>query len=299
MTHIILLDEDGRAIAMTDGGAGDLAKSLATGEPLLKSHVKGYTRSDGAYVAEHDDKRQAATPHFGAYHHKLAASSKEGDLDHETNQTAAAQMRAGDADGLKSTLRHADTDARDHILDHIHPDHWEGLGFRPLDHAASKAKFEKRFGEGEGAPGPDKAKPKRPAKVIAKKGAKDPGAGEGGDAPAVKTANPGMGFHGGAQGNYVRSKHGPDTSPFDLSEKEQRASEEHADKHFAAAAKGLVDKGHFKTAAEAGDFLDSRYGRHLADEQPDGAKAADVKWLPKAVERFKKEGGAPITGQRR
>lgn len=29
---------------------------------LLKAHVSGYTRSDGAFVQEHDDKRAAAAP---------------------------------------------------------------------------------------------------------------------------------------------------------------------------------------------------------------------------------------------
>jgi len=42
---------------------------VGLGLPLLvKSHVKGYTRSDGTAVAEHDDKRQKAAPAPGGEH---------------------------------------------------------------------------------------------------------------------------------------------------------------------------------------------------------------------------------------
>lgn len=33
---------------------------------MAKSHVAGYARKDGAFVTEHDDKRQAATPKTGS-----------------------------------------------------------------------------------------------------------------------------------------------------------------------------------------------------------------------------------------
>jgi hypothetical protein len=39
--------------------AGELLAS-GSGEDLVKSHVKGYTRKDGTFVQEHDDKRKAA-----------------------------------------------------------------------------------------------------------------------------------------------------------------------------------------------------------------------------------------------
>lgn len=35
---------------------------------LAKSHVEGYTRKDGTFVKEHDDKREAAKKPFGADH---------------------------------------------------------------------------------------------------------------------------------------------------------------------------------------------------------------------------------------
>lgn len=44
-----LIDESGQVLA-----------KCHTGNDLIKAHVKGYTRSDGTFVAEHDDNRQAA-----------------------------------------------------------------------------------------------------------------------------------------------------------------------------------------------------------------------------------------------
>ena len=45
---------------MIDESGAVLAK-CASGEDLIKAHVKGYTRSDGTFVAEHDDSRPAAS----------------------------------------------------------------------------------------------------------------------------------------------------------------------------------------------------------------------------------------------
>lgn len=57
-----------------EGACSAMAKSLQEqAQAMLKSHVTGYTRKDGAFVADHEDKRQAkdaATP-FGVHHSKL------------------------------------------------------------------------------------------------------------------------------------------------------------------------------------------------------------------------------------
>ncbi len=108
VSGFVMTDESGEVLAVSVGGAADLAKSLAAtkaapespaelveehkrlvdvlrspshaddleeakrqeaelaeyrdeaGEPMSKAHVKGYTRKDGTFVKEHDDKRQAA-----------------------------------------------------------------------------------------------------------------------------------------------------------------------------------------------------------------------------------------------
>lgn len=39
-----------------------MSKMLVVRPDLLKAHVKSYTRKDGTFVKEHDDKRQAAKP---------------------------------------------------------------------------------------------------------------------------------------------------------------------------------------------------------------------------------------------
>lgn len=133
---------------------------------LVKAQVKGYTRSDGTYVKPHTTRRAAAkqkptgpgrkpggsdsSSNVGHQADALRSSSSDGDMDHWDNQQAAELLEAGDYDGLKLHLRNLDTAARDHILDHIHPDHWENLGFKPLNKQASIKKYEEKFG---GSPG--------------------------------------------------------------------------------------------------------------------------------------------------
>jgi hypothetical protein len=136
----------------------ELASLSAQGQALLKSHVDTYTRKDGVTVQAHDDSRTAAQPKapgIGAHHASLAASSKPGSLDHETNQVAAGYMKSGDHQALKQHLQGSDTAARDHVLDHIHPDHWEGLGYKPLNKDRSVGEYNKTFG-GEAKPKVDK-----------------------------------------------------------------------------------------------------------------------------------------------
>ena len=137
------------SITKVNTQSSDLSDLATQSQDMLKSHVSGYTRKDGAFVADHDDKRVAASkpPAIGAQHAALAASSDAGDLDHETNQVAARHMKSGDHDALKQHLQGADTAARDHVLDHIHPDHWEGLGYKPLRKEQSVADYDKKFGD--------------------------------------------------------------------------------------------------------------------------------------------------------
>lgn len=127
-------------------GAPGASEALAE---LAKAQVQGYTRKDGTYVQQHQDSRQEArskTPHLGAHADALRRSTKPGDMDHATNQRAADLMESGEHDELKEHLQHSDTMARDHVLDHIHPDHWEKLGFKPLNKKKAVEKYEKKFG---------------------------------------------------------------------------------------------------------------------------------------------------------
>jgi hypothetical protein len=112
---------------------------------LIKAHVDQYTRSDGTVVQAHDDKRQAAAPALGTHANALRESSKPDHMDHWSNQVAAQHMAAGDHKALAGHLQSMDTAARDHVLEHIHPDHHEGLGFKTLNHARSVAGYEKKF----------------------------------------------------------------------------------------------------------------------------------------------------------
>lgn len=75
----------------------------------------------------------------------LRESSKPGDLDHSDNQFAADHMEKGDHKALAAHLKNLDTAARDHILDHVHPDHREGLGFQQLNMDRSKKQYAEKF----------------------------------------------------------------------------------------------------------------------------------------------------------
>jgi hypothetical protein len=137
MPKFLVTDESNKLIAVGPDGP-TLLKSFSAGwegRDLLKAEDK----------PEPVDKADARTPHFGAHHAELAASTEEGDDAHETAQECAGHMRAGDAEGLRASLRKAEPDARDHCLDHVHPDHWEKLGFRAIDKDGADAAFTKKF----------------------------------------------------------------------------------------------------------------------------------------------------------
>lgn len=280
---IVMVDEQGNELAKCDSGAD-----------LLKAHVKGYTRNDGVFVAEHDDKRQAAQPkpesggksklsaeavnkfsdshnlarkasdwthegvdavpaadvanfpeftHKEVYGHdnvsktspvatdfsnefkekghqgfvvrhpdgsrhvidtqgsgyarysapvkeevqpkqpsvsanvpplgkhaeavraegkKRGKEAEDGSLnkqDEEDFDYAADLMAAGDHEALASHLKHLDTEPRDKILDHVHPDHREKLGYEQINKQRSLDQFSKLDAE-LSKPKPRAKKPK-------------------------------------------------------------------------------------------------------------------------------------------
>lgn len=150
---------------------------------LAKAHVDTFTRKDGTVVQAHDTKVQAKapTPALGANHAALAKlaqqtkaeSRQEDDLadkDAWHYGQAAEEMKRGDHEALARRLNHAETDVRETISQHIHPDHWPKLGLTALDHDRAVKKYHAKFG----AP----AAPAAAAKPAAKKpAAKAPAAG--------------------------------------------------------------------------------------------------------------------------
>lgn len=254
---------------------------------LIKAHVKGYARKDGTFVQEHDDKRAAAHPRPISHHAdqlgKFAESFKHasGNDDHHTFKAAADHMKAGDHKSLSATLKTADTFQREKILDHIHPDHWEGLGHKPLNKDRAMAHYHHTFGAPSSPEIEAKAKkaPKQKAKVK------------------VNTQNEGYGFHGEALAQSVRDKHGPDKSPYDLPEHEQLLHGDIANKRFSEAANKLVQGGHFPDHEQARDYLDSTHGRHLHDGATmHGGDITKVPWLAADVAHYKKAAAkAPLT----
>lgn len=142
---------DGHRATIDDGTLtlhhAPLKKSEDSALDLIKSHVDAYTKKDGTVVQAHDDKRVAASkaPPISTHAAALAASSKPGDLDHEDNQIAAGYMKSGDHKALASHIKNLDTAARDHILDHVHPDHRDGLGFQQINMDRSQKKYAEKF----------------------------------------------------------------------------------------------------------------------------------------------------------
>lgn len=153
-----------KAIEEATHAVEELQKSEVGGstqtEALLKSHVKQYTKKDGSLVKEHDDKRQAHPHPIEKHAGKLAAAADKEDAPYEKNseawnvasdmRSAAKHMANKDHAKLKSTLDGAhDNYTKEKIIEHIHPDHWEGLGIKAVDKERSKKEFEKKHGKGE------------------------------------------------------------------------------------------------------------------------------------------------------
>lgn len=150
-------------------------KKLVVSSLLAKSQVAAFTRKDGVMVQAHDSGKMAAAPPLSTHHEDLRSSSKDGDLDHWHNQVAADHMKNGDHKALAGTLKNMDTAARDHVLEHIHPDHYSGLGFEPTDKARSLKEYGAKF--------PDK---KAAAPVAGGAGSKFNGEENGPSAGALK-----------------------------------------------------------------------------------------------------------------
>ena len=125
---------------------------------FVKSHVNAFTRKDGVFVAAHDDKRVASAPAISAHHKEMAAhaETESGDDKYHFKQ-AAEHMKNGDHKALSSLVKHSDTYQREKILEHVHPDHWESLGAKPINKDRAMLDYNKKFN-----PQPRTARPKNP-----------------------------------------------------------------------------------------------------------------------------------------
>ena len=104
----------------------------------------------------------------------------------------------------------------------------------------------------------------------------------------VRSQNEGYGFHGAAQESALREAHGNDYEPHKLSEDNRRGASKQAANAFSRAANDLVAHGHFDDHKQAGDFLDSRMGRHIGDQTGHGGSVNEVGWLRSTVKDYKK-----------
>jgi hypothetical protein len=105
-------------------------------------------------------------------------------------------------------------------------------------------------------------------------------------APKVQTRNEGYGFHGEAYQHHLRETVGGEDYFTDAKEKDHVDARAAADTKFSNTAHQLVQAGHFNNHDDARDYLDSRSGRHLHDEAPDG-DISKVGWIAKDVKNQK------------
>lgn len=180
---IILVDETGGILAASNAGAAGLMKSLDAGAPLIKAEPAPKAEPSSAPA-----EQEQLVPHFAAHHDDLRRSTKDKDEDGQYGR-AADLMRSGNADALREHLRSMDPGQRDEVLDHIHPNHWEGLGFRPVDQDGAEARFSDRFAPDEGTPKGEKDTEGQKGHSGAKgtpRGKKDIGAPKIGGKPGEK-----------------------------------------------------------------------------------------------------------------
>lgn len=151
-SHLETLQAEIAAISGTP-----LAKAIGPGSgdapvDLLKSHIDSFTRKDGSVVAAHDDKRvkktkPSAVPAIHAHTDKIRALAESrkgnGTDDHSDMHYVADSLDKGDHAGANTTLHNMDTEPRDAVLDHVHPEHREKLGFSNIDKEKNIAKFDK------------------------------------------------------------------------------------------------------------------------------------------------------------
>lgn len=259
----------------------DLLKSLEETDSLLKSHVKSYTRADGTIVKEHDDSRQKKAS-SGPYH-----SHKNAFVTHTDEGWGRVTHVAG------GDLTHRLTPEHQKKIAALK----DGKTAKFTDMNGTKLEAT-RQGEYVKIVPPSK---KSTVNTVAKISDIDPDA-----TPAkhnVRTENEGYGYHGEAMGHHGRLsvKGDPDRDWGRQSEGVYQTIKAKADNEFAAAANHLVEKGHFSDHQEAGRFLDSRIGRHMADSasRASGGRSISLKDvqdkdLADAVKRYKKDGSDPI-----
>jgi hypothetical protein len=113
-------------------------KKLIVFPALLKARVSSYTRKDGAFVKEHDDKRQAAKPEqSGGY---SVAPFKHGghQIKEPSGKHHVILHDKGVADGHAAALNHvAQAGKDDHMNDAIHAAAKKHMGLDSFDEVGS------------------------------------------------------------------------------------------------------------------------------------------------------------------
>lgn len=102
----VLTDENDEVLAVSVDGSGD----------LVKSHVKGYVRKDGAVVKEHDDKRQKAFDHPHVVGHAQNLQGGGADKAHSFDfdgKTYAASGKSGTSTHDNTPVRHFQEQTKD------------------------------------------------------------------------------------------------------------------------------------------------------------------------------------------
>ena len=141
---------------MIDESGAVLAK-CASGEDLIKAHVKGYTRSDGTFVAEHDDSRPAASstpskkqPGSWSDAHDYAVNASYsawngGSVSHEHAVASLKNSIRLHKKAAQAALDHGDQDAHDHHMGKV-ADHEKSISQHQAHLAKNPSKPESSGG---------------------------------------------------------------------------------------------------------------------------------------------------------
>jgi hypothetical protein len=93
--------------------------------------------TDNGYETSHVGEEFVAEAYIGNHEELKKYAHEHGGIDTEDMLKAAHHMEHGNIEGLKHHLHNMDNDPRDFVLQHVHKNHWNKLGFSGRMHEAT------------------------------------------------------------------------------------------------------------------------------------------------------------------
>jgi hypothetical protein len=123
---------------------------------LAKSHVSSYTTKAGTYVAAHSDKR--ASKPLKAHADALASVAEnrrrkmpQDDYFTPKYESMSFHLKRNNRPGVitevKGLQNNGGHEHLDAIMQHVHPDHWQGLGYNPSKKSELAESYHRKFSQ--------------------------------------------------------------------------------------------------------------------------------------------------------